>query len=246
MNASDRESLNVLVGEYVLGLLEGSEATEVAARIEADPLAAAMALEWERRFMAFTDRLPVEPADADLWAHVARSAFGPGAPKPSAVRRSPAAARGVPWWEHLNVWRWAAAGLVVAVLALAVLPNALRPVDDGQTHVAVLQAPGQTAQPGWVLRVEGNGDVALRPLVPEPVPANRSVQLWTLAPGETKPRSLGLVRTDQPLTVSADDVGPVQPGQLFEMTVEPEGGSPTGGPTGPILFIGRTVIASAR
>ena len=29
--------------------------------------------------------------------------------------------------------------------------------------------------------------------------------------------------------------------QLFEITLEPENGSPTGRPTGPILYVGRTV-----
>ena len=29
--------------------------------------------------------------------------------------------------------------------------------------------------------------------------------------------------------------------QLFELTLEPEGGSPLDRPTGPVLFLGRTV-----
>jgi anti-sigma-K factor RskA len=32
---------------------------------------------------------------------------------------------------------------------------------------------------------------------------------------------------------------PLQPNQLFELTLEPVNGSPTGRPTGPIQFIGR-------
>jgi anti-sigma-K factor RskA len=34
-------------------------------------------------------------------------------------------------------------------------------------------------------------------------------------------------------------------GQLFEISVEPEAGSPIGRPTGPVLFIGRTVAVGA-
>ena len=34
--------------------------------------------------------------------------------------------------------------------------------------------------------------------------------------------------------------------QLFELTLEPETGSPIGRPTGPILYVGRTVVAKAN
>ena len=33
----------------------------------------------------------------------------------------------------------------------------------------------------------------------------------------------------------------VQPDQLFELTLEPRSGSPTGRPTGPVRYIGRAV-----
>ncbi|WP_376087849.1 hypothetical protein ACE7GA_15050 [Roseomonas sp. CCTCC AB2023176] len=36
-----------------------------------------------------------------------------------------------------------------------------------------------------------------------------------------------------------------QPGMLIEISLEPPGGSPTGRPTGPILFIGRLTAASS-
>ena len=45
----------------------------------------------------------------------------------------------------------------------------------------------------------------------------------------------------QPLEVPLDQLPPLQPNQLFEITLEPYNGSPTGKPTGPILYIGRSV-----
>jgi anti-sigma-K factor RskA len=33
---------------------------------------------------------------------------------------------------------------------------------------------------------------------------------------------------------------------LFELTLEPEGGSPYNRPSGPVLYIGRAVLASAN
>ncbi|MNO07356.1 Anti-sigma-K factor rskA [compost metagenome] len=53
--------------------------------------------------------------------------------------------------------------------------------------------------------------------------------------------SLGLVKPGQRLQVPLDQLPPLTPNQLFELTLENPGGSPTGKPTGPIQFIGRAV-----
>ena len=45
------------------------------------------------------------------------------------------------------------------------------------------------------------------------------------------------------LTLSLKDLPPPKPDQLFELTLEPATGSPTGRPTGPILFKGNTALA---
>jgi len=70
------------------------------------------------------------------------------------------------------------------------------------------------------------------------IPEGRVAQLWALPPGATAPTSLGLIPTEGRFTVSAGTIRP-EPGMLIEITLEPPGGSPTGRPTGPILFIGR-------
>ncbi len=70
------------------------------------------------------------------------------------------------------------------------------------------------------------------------------MQLWALPQGATAPTSLGLIPAEQGrLTVTPTTIRP-EPGMLIEITLEPPGGSPTGRPTGPVLFIGR--LAAAR
>ena len=96
-------------------------------------------------------------------------------------------------------------------------------------YTVVLQAPGEAAQPGWRITVADNGDLQLTPLAQQAdYRADRSVQFWTLENNAEGPRSLGLVE-------------PGRSGQLFELTLEPPGGSPEPRPTGPVLFIGRAV-----
>ena len=64
------------------------------------------------------------------------------------------------------------------------------------------------------------------------------LQLWALPPGATAPTSLGLIPAAGQITVTPETIRP-QPGMLIEISLEPPGGSTTGRPTGPVLFIGR-------
>lgn len=74
-----------------------------------------------------------------------------------------------------------------------------------------------------------------------PPPAGKSLQFWTKPQGAAGPTSLGLVRAGEKLELPVAMLPGVGEQQLFEITLEPEGGSPLGRPTGPILYVGRTV-----
>ena len=95
--------------------------------------------------------------------------------------------------------------------------------------------------PGWVVPTDGKDTLRPSPLGTTAVPEQRSLQFWTKADDWNAPVSLGLVQPGQPLEVKLDTLPPLVPNQLFEITLEPTNGSPTGRPTGPILYIGRAV-----
>ena len=102
-------------------------------------------------------------------------------------------------------------------------------------------------QLGVEVRVDaaGQGRLRLRPVVPpQAPPPGRTLQFWTKAPGAAGPSSLGLVRTTDAggaIELPLERLPDLRPEQLFEITLEPEGGSPIDRPTGPILYIGRAV-----
>ncbi len=56
---------------------------------------------------------------------------------------------------------------------------------------------------------------------------------------------LGMIDPNRPITVPAALMGELGKEQYFEMTLEPQGGSPTASPSGPVLFIGRVVTFGA-
>lgn len=147
-----------------------------------------------------------------------------------------------------NVWLWRAISAVLALIvaALAFMPSqpAIPPVtvvEVAPTRAAIMQAPGQSSTPGWVVTIDPAGNVLMQPKVRTDIPSDASVQLWTHNQLAPQPRSLGLIDPNQPVTVPASLMGEIAQDQIFEMTQEPTGGSATASPSGPILFIGRIV-----
>ena len=226
-----------LIGEYVLGLLDEAEAAEVRELIERDSEAAQMALQWQQHFLELSDQLPPQTPSTQLWQRL-QDSLGL-APTVSRVNVW------LTWWQSLATWRLTSAALALALI-VALMPNLWRTDMPGNSYTVVLQAPGEAAKPGWVVHVDGTGSLRLQPLLEDQIPADRSVQFWTLVDPAIGPRSLGLVEAGKPTLISAEQIGEVQPGQLFELTLEPAGGSPYNRPTGKVLYIGRAVVASAN
>ncbi|MEI8154770.1 MAG: anti-sigma factor, partial [Hyphomicrobiales bacterium] len=97
--------------------------------------------------------------------------------------------------------------------------------------------------PGGVVHAFADGRVVLVPITSIAVPAGRALEVWTLPSRERGPVSVGLMNQARTLQLSLKDLPPPGTDQLFEITLEPATGSPTGRPTGPVLFKGNTALA---
>jgi anti-sigma-K factor RskA len=230
------EQLQQLAGEYVLGTLSAAARHAVAQRLPREPLLRAEVEAWERRLLPLTVLAsPAEPSPG-LWPRIAASVQA----RPLAAGRAEAPASGWRrWWDDLRVWRGLSGGAVVASAVLAVI-LALRPSAPEPAYMVVLVAP-QDRGAGWVVQTSMNRQLTLTPLRGTMVPDRKALQFWTKAPGWSGPMSLGLVQSDRSLKLALDKLPPVEEDQLFEITLEPATGSPTGKPTGPVLYIGKAV-----
>jgi anti-sigma-K factor RskA len=231
------EQLQQLAGEYVLGTLSAAARRELAQRLAHEPLLRAEVDAWEQRLLPLTALAPEVAPSARLWPRIAASL--PVRPALASVA-GPAAADGWRrWWDDLRLWRGLAGGAVAASFVLALL-LVLRPAAPEAAYMVVLVAP-QDQGAGWVVQTSMKRQLTLTPLRGTVVPDRKALQFWTKAPGWSGPVSLGLVQSNRSLKLALDQLPPVQPDQLFEITLEPAAGSPTGKPTGPVLYIGKAV-----
>jgi anti-sigma-K factor RskA len=212
--------------EYVLGTLDASERAVVERESAVDAGTASRVRAWERRLAPLLDAIPSAVPPPYVRAAVLQSLPG----SPTASLDQLAALR-----QQVRRWRFATAGagLLAAGLALFVAVG-LRPEPEGGRYVAVVQGGG--ALPALIVRVDTRtGTAQVRPVGAE-APAGRNLELWYV--GAEGPKPLGLVgaassRVTLPPGASPDGV--------IAVSVEPPGGSPTGQPTGPVIYTGKLI-----
>lgn len=237
----DPAERSAAAGEYVLGTLSPEDHAAVTAALAQDAGLQAEVYAWQDRLLPLTRHSPAAEPSAALWPRIEA-----GLPQPTsraAARRAPTAR--APWWQRLGLWQGLSVGALAlsAVLMAVVLRLApLQPAaPEGPRYLAVLQSPDQRTT-GWVVEVREGGLLRLVPTADAgSVPPGRVWQFWTKPEGAAGPTSLGLVAAGQTVEIPATRLPGVGARQLFEITLEPEGGSTIGRPTGPILFVGRSV-----
>lgn len=224
---------NALAGEYVLGLLEGDARIEAERRIASDAEFSRAVENWRMRLLAFDDTTAPGAVSDELWKKIEA-----GVPTRATAAEPSAFAK---FWSSLAVMRATALGATFAALVLAVgLGFAVKAARQQPVMVAVL-LDGSKA--GAVVQAFSDGRVVLVPLVDMNVPEGRALEVWTLPSRERGPVSVGLMNRARTLALSLKDLPAPGTDQLFEITLEPATGSPTGRPTGPVLFKGNTALA---
>ncbi|HTE13869.1 MAG TPA: anti-sigma factor [Burkholderiales bacterium] len=236
MIPTDPAERNATAAEYVIGTLSDAEHTEFEHAMARDFVLQQDVYYWQDKLLPMTRMLaPVEPSPA-VWLRIERNLQ-------TASRGTEAPKR--PWWAGLNFWRYGAvaASLIAAVLALKLIVPATTP--EAIRYVAVLQSPDKK-DAGWIVEASAGGKLRLTPLGTTTVGPQKVLQFWTKAQSASGPTSLGLVAPDRVTEIDVARLPVLEREQLFELTLEPEGGSTIGRPTGPILYVGRTVAMNIR
>jgi anti-sigma-K factor RskA len=236
MDYAKRELADALAAQYVAGTLRGRARRRFETLLGGHAALRAAVRRWQDRLMPLTTVLAPQTPPLRVWQGVERTLW----PQLAAVAVPP-------WWQRLAFWRGASGAASVAALALAVL--LMMPAVQAPPIVVVLQGTGDPAQPAgasFVASFSADGRALVtRPLTPVALQNDRVLELWAVPP-QGAPRSLGLISTNGVTVIPRDKL----PQRVLEsantsalaVSVEPPGGSPTGTPTGPVVFAGKLTL----
>lgn len=207
--------------EYVLGLLSEAEVAAFEARLAQDRDLRQDVEAWEEYFATLTD--PIEEV----------------APPPQVLRRAETqlfGRRAQPvWWQLLP---YLLGAMAAAMIAWAVSFTGLLDFRAEPDLYADLETPSR----GLVMLAHyapDSGTFMVRRDAGE-YPQDRSLEIWLIADEGSAPLSLGLVDREGLTEIPVPRAIARQlPGAAVAISEEPEGGSPDGQPTGPVLALGQ-------
>lgn len=216
MSDSELDDLDNLAGEYVLGTLAGDDRVQFEARIGMDAAAARAVAAWALRLQPMADAVAPAIPPAALWQRIVNEVGLPQRPS----RRG---------WIALA----AAAAVIAAVLFVGDL---LR-----EPRVAAIAelAPQGGATAFTIAVTEDREKLLIRAGAVDQL-QNQSYELWAVPPGGAAPISLGVIADsgESESIVPPEKRALLDAGVTLAVSLEPEGGSPTGRATGPVLFVG--------
>lgn len=137
-----------------------------------------------------------------------------------------------------RAWRtaWTRAAAAVLVVVAGGLGFLAGQRERTPQAVAVLLTPDN--RPSAVVNVFADGRTELVPLTTIDVPEGRALQVWTLWDQQRGPVSVGLIDQARSIRLDLSSLPRAERDQIYEITLEPASGSPTGRPTGPVLMKG--------
>lgn len=242
---------SLIAAQYVLGVLSASARAQVQTRMLHDIALRDSVYQWERKLNPLASLLPEQPVPLQVWQAIEHQLghapnMAATAPRVQPLTKAPPdreAANDVSRWKlWTGLSSAVAAGLAFALMLRpdAVLTPTAPPILVQQPAVvrdlAVLVDADNV--PTWIVRQQDQ-QLLLSSLTAQQIPSDRDLELWTIQ-GDQAPKSLGVipVRDGQAVLghiadtlVSADSV--------LAISIEPKNGSPTGAPTGAVLFTGK-------
>lgn len=212
----DSDDLNDLAGEYVLGTLAGAERVAFEGRLQRETAAMRAVALWALHLQPLADAVTPAIPPTDLWPRIQRDVGLPTRPK----MRAPL---------------WIAAAAAAALIAVAFLfPNLI----FGPDVNAIAQLAPQGGEPAFVVSVLDDQKKLLIKAAKVDMLPGKSYELWAV-PQSGAPVSLGVIEAtgETERDVAEPQRGLLTMGATLAVSLEPEGGSPTGSPT-QVMFVG--------
>ena len=219
MNYQTPALRRALAADYAIGLMPAPARRRFEQLLLDDAALRAELAQWQESLATLTEALPEHPVPDRVWHGIT-------------ARIEPQVLH-VP--EKRPFWNWLRLTAAICSIAVLVLLGSLYNRDDARYRATLLTADAQPA-----LKVEAHADyLQVEPLTLAAVDSDRSLELWAI-PADGKPISLGVIPAGGKGKVELHEAQKALIGKPIALAVslEPKGGSPTGQPTGPVLYQG--------
>ncbi len=222
--------------EYVLGLSSAAERIAARRRLRDDPAFRAEVEAWEVRLAPWAAAVPPVAPSAGLYAAI--EAALPRSARPAEARREASREGLVPaFWRWLALGSGALAAASLAALAFFAVPAMQSGPGPAEASFAATTITSDAdGLPIFAVVLDPSTHTATLVPIRLETGAGQVPELWIARDGGA-PQSLGVFDPDVPLRIA------LEPGRisgdlsqsLLAISLEPEGGSPTGRPTGPVV-----------
>jgi len=228
------QTRDALAAEYALGTLQGPARRRFERSLKDEPELRRLVLQWQERLAPLDAMIEPVPPPMRVWQTI-RERIRP------TLRRGAGSAGG--FLSSLGFWRVAtfASSTLALVLGLALM--VVTPSSAPREMMVVVMSD-DSAKPrmtvSWPMHMPHEPRLRVRVIHHEEMASDTSWELWMLPGDDQKPVSLGLISTKQTqeLVVPEKLAKVINGATGLAMSVEPKGGSPTGLPTGPVLYKG--------
>ncbi len=240
MTEQDRKAR---AADYVLGLMNEDERERAERDLERDDAFRDIVFSLAQEFHKLDMTASPEPVPHRLWASISeriadmpQMQASPGSePAEKTVLPGASITRVGP--QSFAGWRGALmAACLVAACGLGYVGGTIMTATPDPVVVVVLDTPEN--RPGAIFEAYSDDSVRIIPLEAFTVPQDRTMQVWTLYDKDVGPVSLGTIPASKEIRLKGPHLPMPKAEQLYEITLEPAPGSPTGKPTGPILVKG--------
>ncbi|HEY5624437.1 MAG TPA: anti-sigma factor [Gammaproteobacteria bacterium] len=226
MNYTEESRLDPLVERFVLGTMSRRARRRFSRLVDEDPSVAARVFALEEKLLPMAWSLePVAPSEL-LWRRIEKQA-GLG----TSTGSTPSAR---------SRWPWLATAMSLALLVSIIgwWQASVRPPETLALEPSFGIIADADGNPLWVARLYdelSRADITVS-MEPEPLDMN-DYQLWLLTNDGT-PVSVGLLPQmgEATLALDAAAIAAIGNSETLAVSLEPVGGSPQPGPTGPVLY----------
>ncbi|PTT03993.1 MULTISPECIES: anti-sigma factor domain-containing protein [Pseudomonas] len=219
MNYQTPALRRALAADYAIGLMAPAARRRFEQLLLDDAALRVELAHWQENLASLTETLPQVPVPERVWQGIT-------------ARIEPQVLH-VP--EKRPFWNWLRVTAALCSIVVLVFLGSLYNRDDARYRATLLTANAQPA-----LKVEAHADyLQVEPLTLAAVDPGRSLELWAI-PADGKPISLGVIPAGGKGKVELNEAQKALIGKPIALAVslEPKGGSPTGQPTGPVLYQG--------